>query len=214
MRFEGAIFDLDGTLIDSMWVWEKVDIDFLGRRGLAVPGDYGEKIKAMSFEQAAMYTIAEFGMKNTPREIMAEWNDMAAHEYAEHVFLRPGAREYLDELKAKGVKLAVATALTRGLMEPCLRHNGVLDIFDAVCSTDEAGRGKESPDVFLLAAEKMGVMPEKCIVFEDVLTAVKSAKRAGMTVCGVYDSYSSGDRAAIEACADMYIESFRDAPRP
>lgn len=187
MRFEAVIFDLDGTLLDSMDVWEKIDICFLQKRGLPVPADYVTEICARSFEEAAQYTIDLFGLSEKSEDIIREWNEMAVYEYAHHVKLSPYALEYLIELKKRGVKLAVATGLPGELFLPCLEHNSVLGLFDILCSTDEVKRGKEYPDVFELAAQRLGATPQRCLVFEDVLPAVKSAKQAGMLVCAVYD---------------------------
>ncbi|WP_368270456.1 HAD family hydrolase [Enterocloster clostridioformis] len=126
----------------------------------------------------------------------------------------PYALEYLIELKKRGMKLAVATGLPGELFLPCLEHNSVLELFDILCSTDEVKRGKEYPDVFELAAQRLGAAPQHCLVFEDVLPAVKSAKQAGMLVCAVYDKYSARYRVQMEQAADFYIADFRDAPLP
>lgn len=214
MEFEAAIFDLDGTLLDSMDVWERIDVAFLQKRGLSVPDDYPAKICALSFEEAAQYTIQRFGLSETAADLIDEWNAMAAHEYACNVTLLPGALDYLLRLKACKIKLAVATGLPKELFLPCLENNGVLDLFDVLCSTDEVMRGKEFPDVFELAAKRLQTAPEKCIVFDDVLPAVKSAKQAKMMACGVYDKYSARHRTKIERIADRYILDFRTAPVP
>lgn len=214
MDFEAAIFDLDGTLLNSMDIWEKIDRDFLQKRGLAVPEHYITEICSRSFEEAAQYTIDLFGLSQSIHEIIGEWNEMAAFEYAHHVGLAPHALDYLLRLKGLGVKLAVATGLPEMLYLPCLENNSVRRLFDAVCSTDEVRRGKEFPDVFELAAKKSGVVPARCLVFDDVLPAVRSAKEAGMLACGVYDKYSAAHRHEIERIADCYLLDFQSAPLP
>lgn len=214
MDFEAAIFDLDGTLLNSMDVWEQIDISFLQKRGLPIPDDYVTEICARSFEEAAQYTIDLFGLSETVDDIIKEWNDMAAYEYAHNVKIQPYALDYLFRLKSCGIKLAVATGLSKELFMPCLTNNSVLELFDTLCSTDEVLRGKEFPDVFELAAKRLQIAPERCIVFDDVLPAVKSAKQAKMIVCGVYDKYSAHNKTAIEKIADYYILDFKTAPFP
>ena len=188
MDFNAAIFDLDGTILDSMDVWEHIDIQFLKKRNLPVPENYVTEICARSFEEAAQYTIDLFGLQETVEGIIEEWNNMAVEEYSNHVGLLPYALDYLLCLKEHGIKLAVATGLPEKLYMPCLKNNSILELFDALCSTDEVQRGKEYSDVFELAARKLGVAPEHCIVFDQ--------------------------RAEIERIADIYLLNFRQAPIP
>ena len=126
--------DLDGTLLDSMGVWDQVDIDFLNKRGIEVPPDYMTKVSAMQFRQIAEYTIARFGLTDTPEELMQEWDDMASVAYSTTVEAKPGALDYLRDLKASGVKLGVATSLPPHLREPALRHVGMFDLFNDIVS--------------------------------------------------------------------------------
>ncbi|EOS52687.1 HAD hydrolase, family IA [Lachnospiraceae bacterium MD335] len=214
MTFEAAIFDLDGTLLNSMHVWEQIDIEFLQKRGLPVPADYVVEICARSFEEAAQYTIELFGLPETIDDIIKEWNVMAAYEYAYNVKIQSYAMDYLLQLKSRGIKLAVATGLPKELFIPCLKNNSVLHLFDVLCSTDEVRHGKECPDVFELAAKRLRVVPERCIVFDDVLPAIKSAKMANMIACGIYDKYSAHNQTEIEEIADSYIFNFKEAPFP
>ena len=206
------IFDLDGTLLDSMGVWSNIDIEFLKKRGLAVPDDYFDKISAMGFSQVAAYTIERFGLPDTVEDLLREWSDMAAHAYGHRVQMKPHAKEYLLTLKERGAMLAIATSAIPELCDLALRSHGIYDWFNAICNSNEVGCGKSRPDVFLLTAQKLGVDPRDCIVFEDILDAVKSAKSVGMTVCGVYDKASESDWDAIRGMADYAIVDFRDAP--
>lgn len=214
MRFDAAIFDLDGTLLNSMDVWERINLAFLKKRNLTAPENYVAQICARSFEEAAQYTIDLFGLSESIQDIVREWNEMADYEYAHNVDLVPNALEYLLRLKSQGIKLAVATGLPERLYRPCLENIGVLKLFDALCSADEVMRGKEFPDLFVLAAKRLQTVPEKCIVFDDVLPAVKSARKANMMVCGVYDKYSARYRTEITKIANLYICSFTEAPMP
>ncbi|PST47482.1 beta-phosphoglucomutase [Bifidobacterium callitrichos] len=211
---KAAIFDLDGTLLDSMGVWDQVDIDFLARRGIPVPDDYMAKVAPMQFRQIAEYTIARFGLNDTPEQLMDEWDEMARVAYATQVEAKPGALDYLRELKARGVRLGVATSLPPRLREPALGHVGMLDLFDEIVSVDDANDvGKDRPDVYLLAARRLGVEPADCTVFEDLLVAIRSAKSVGMTVWAMHDDSSDADWPEICELADGVLFDFRNAPR-
>lgn len=212
---KAAIFDLDGTLLDSMGVWDQVDIDFLGKRGIEVPPDYMIKVSSMQFQQIAEYTIARFGLKDTPEGLMQEWDDMARAAYSTTVEAKPGALDYLRDLKSAGVKMGVATSLPPQLREPALRHVGMLDMFDDIVSVDDANDvGKDQPDVYLLAAERLGAKPVDCTVFEDLLVGIKSAKSVGMKVWAMHDDSSDADWPEICDIADGVLFDFHDAPRP
>ena len=208
---KGCIFDLDGTLLDSMDVWGKIDVDFLQIRGIVVPSDYMNSISSMSAAECAVYTIKRFNLSDSVDGLMREWNDMAAYAYGHTVRMKPYAKEYLSALRERGVKLAVATSLAAELYEPALRGQGIYDWFHAICNSDEVGCGKSQPDIFLLAAQKLGVAPGDCLVFEDILPAIKSAKNAGMKVCGVYDKAAAGDWEQIKTTADYAITDWKTA---
>lgn len=209
--FEAAIFDLDGTLLDSMYVWQHIDEVYFARRGMVAPPDYGRALAGLSYRESAEYTKARFGFPEPWEEIVREWTDMAREEYARHVPLKPYAKEYLSALKSAGVKLAVATALPEYLYRPCLEHLGVLDMFETLCSTDDTGgRGKKNGEVFLLAAERMGVKPMNCTVFEDTLEGLRGAKRAGMAAFCVKDATAKHAHSEIVTFADRMIDSFLD----
>lgn len=210
---KAAIFDLDGTLLDSMGVWDQVDIDFLAKRGIEVPADYMGKVAAMQFRQIAEYTIARFGLPDTPEALMQEWDDMARVAYSTVVEAKPHAVEYLSYLKRSGAKLAVATSLPPALREPAMKHVGIFDYFDQIVSVDDANDvGKDRPDVFLLAAGRLGVVPEQCTVFEDLLVAMRSAKSVGMRVWAIHDDSSDGDWPDICGLADGVLFDFSEAP--
>jgi len=210
--YKAYIFDLDGTLFDSMGVWKQVDNDFLAKRGIAIPSDYMPAISSMTFHEIAVYTIKRFSLPDSVESLMREWNDMAAYAYGSTVRMKPYAKEYLMALRERGAKLAIATTLSAELRGPALRNNGIDNFFHVICNTDEAGYGKSRPDVFLLAAKRVGAAPGDCLVFDDILAAVKSAKSVGMSVCAVYDKTSANDWEEIKKAADYAIDDFRNAP--
>lgn len=207
-NFKGAIFDLDGTLLDSMYVWNKIDRDFLGKRGFEVPPDYIDIITPMGFHETARYTIERFGLNESEDAVIDEWNAMAIDEYSHFVKLKPNAREFLLSLRERGIKLAVATATMPELCYAALKNNGIEDLFDNITFISEVGRGKGFPDVYLKAAEKMGVSPSECAVFEDIPTGIAGANAGGFYTVGVYEKTSAHFEDIMKKTANEFIYTF------
>jgi HAD superfamily hydrolase (TIGR01509 family) len=209
-NIKAVIFDLDGTLIDSMWVWGKIDEDYFKVRNMDLPKDLKDQIEHLSFDDTAVYFKNNFNLTDTLEEIKKEWLDSAHAQYISNVKLKPGVIEFLSLLKTLNIKIGLATSNTQTLLEAGLQANGIYDYFDSITLTDEVSRGKNFPDVYLLAAQRLGVKPEECMVFEDILPAVKSAKAAGMKVVGVYDDFSKHQREDIINHADRYIIEYHE----
>jgi len=209
-NIKGAIFDMDGTLIDSMWVWSKIDEEYLKKRNIDLPKNLKEEIEHMSFLEVAQYFKSRFNLPDTLEEIQSEWNNMAISYYSNHVKLKPGAKEFLSLLKSKEIKIGLATSNYGLLIKIALKKNGIYHFFDSITTTDEVTRGKDFPDVYLLAAKRLDLKPEECVVFEDILPAVKGAKSANMLVIGVHDLYSEYQKQDIINCADMYISQYTE----
>ena len=204
-----AIFDLDGTLLDSMWVWHAVDRDFFAERGMEVPADYADALQSLTFLETAKYTVERFGLADSPEALMAQWNEMSFRQYRDHVRLKPGAREYLEALRARGVKLGVATSLTTHIARAALQSNGVLDWFESLTSADEVPRGKQFPDIYLLAARKLGIEPRLCVAYDDVARALQGMRAAGMTACAVREAGMPQGWESMKRDFDCWIEDFR-----
>ena len=209
-NFKGAIFDLDGTLFDSMGIWKEVDIAFFRNHGMRMPSDYQDKIKDMHFRTMAIYTKERFKMRSSIESIMDEWCELCYDKYANEVPLKAGVREFLDLLKENGIKIAFATANTTQLSEVCLKNNEIFDYFDTGAYLHETLTDKSDPDVYLLASERLGLSPSECIVFEDLLAGINGAVKGGFAVCGVYDKHSRKDTRYIKQIADYYINSFEE----
>ncbi|MCH5251668.1 MAG: HAD family phosphatase [Lachnospiraceae bacterium] len=211
MRLKGVIFDLDGTILDSTWVWHQIDIDFLGKYGFSVPDDYVEKITPMGFGEAARYTIERFRLKASPEEVMAEWNEMAMEAYSKQVRLRTGTKEVLQWLKNKGIPAGVATSNNASLFEPCLINNGVYQYFHSFTEIREVSRGKEFPDIYIKEAEKLGCLPGECLVFEDIIPALKSAKQGGFVTVGVQENAWCYGAGIMKESCDYQIAEIEEA---
>ena len=210
-NFKAAIFDLDGTLFDSMTLWADIDRYFFSKRGIEIPEDYMVSIAHLGMYDTAVYTKNRFELAESPEELIAEWSEMALRFYSEEVMLKKGAAEYLRQLKEKGIPLAVATANGRHLFEPALKHTGIDGLFDAVVSSDEVERKKGFPDIYLLACKKLGgISAAETVVFEDILLGIKGAKDGGFQTVAVYDETSAGNETELRALADRYIYDFTE----
>lgn len=210
MSFRGAIFDMDGTLVDSMWIWKDLAQRFLEKKNIASPPGLSNRFKNMTFESSSVYLAQNFPLHMTPEEIRREWTDMVYRCYEKELFLKQGALEYLQRLRRENVKLALLTSNFRESCEACLRLNRITDLFDSILTSDELGQSKQQPEIYRKAAERLAVPPESCMVFEDILVAVQSAKKAGMMVTAVEDAASLPERDEIKKTADRYIVSFEE----
>lgn len=207
---QAAIFDLDGTLIDSMWIWDELDKSYLQNKGINKPENLEDEINHLSFEQTAEYFRKNFNLSESVEEIMDEINALAYENYKNNAPLKPGAIEFLASLKEKGIKIAIATSNSSPLLDIALESNNITNYIDSITTTNEVDKPKNYPDVYLLAAKRLGVSPENCIVFEDILAAVEGAKSAGMKVVAVYDKHSEHQKPQLIQKADKYINSFND----
>lgn len=209
-NIKGAIFDMDGTILDSISVWDKIDVDYLNERGIAVPEDYARTISTMTGIECAKYSIERFNLKDSVEDLIREWDERALYEYSNNLFLKEGAKEYIKKLKDRGIKIALATSSSKTLYEAAMKHTEIYDYFDVFVSTDETGISKREKHVYIYAAEKLGVDIKDCVIFEDVPTAVKTAKSTGAKVVCMWDKRWDAFKAEMEDTADKYIYSFNE----
>ena len=207
---KAAIFDLDGTLVDSMWVWEQIDIDFLKSKGYTPPKDLKDDITHLTFRQTAEYFKDRFNLSDSIDEITDTWNNMAYDFYSSKVKLKEGVIPFFNKLKSLNIKIGLATSNSLPLLEATLKNNGIYHLFDAITVTDEVRKSKENPDVYLLCANKLNVSPKNCVVFEDIIAAVNGAKLAGMKVIGIYDKASEDQKEILTQTCDRYILNYNE----
>ena len=207
---EAIIFDLDGTLIDSMWIWKQIDIDFLEKRGIVLPNDLQKDIEGMSFTETAHYFINRFDLKESLESIQSEWNEMAKQFYRTHIKLKDMVLPLIEYANAHDIKLGIGTSNSRELLNEVVMAHGIHHYFESMRTSCEVDKGKPSPDIFLKVAEDLGIAPDRCLVFEDTHAGVLAAKRAGMHVIAIYDELSEPYQEAIKADADRFIYSFSE----
>jgi thiamine-phosphate pyrophosphorylase len=206
----GAIFDLDGTLLDSMAIWDNFGADYLQARGIVPPADLNQTLKPMSLLQAVDYFKKIFLLTDTAEEMMRQFSDQIEKKYAAEVKLKPHVAEFLADLKSRNVRMCVATATDRRQAEAALKNLGILPYFSFILSCTDAGLGKDQPEFFMQALERLGTEKNQTVVFEDALHAVITAKQAGFRVVGVEDFSAGDDTEQIRKTADYYIRDFSE----
>ena len=207
---KAVIFDLDGTLMDSMWMWRDIDIEYLGRYGYTPPEGLEQVIEGMGFTETAQYFKERFQLPDSIGKIKEDWLKMAWDKYAHEVKPKPGAVDFLRAIRKKGLRVGIASSNSRDLILACLEGNQIADCFDCIVTSCDVAKGKPAPDVYLKAAELLGAEPETCLVFEDVPAGILAGKRAGMHVGAVEDVFSLSMIEGKKELADFYIRDYRE----
>jgi len=208
-NIKGAIFDLDGTLLDSMKMWRSVSKIYHLGMGITPRADLPEYLQHKSLTEACEYIKEHYPVKHTVEEMTEQMFRNIVKFYREEAKLKDGAKEYLEKLKTKGVKITLATATDKPLMLSSLTRLGIYDYFDKVITCEELSTRKTEPKIYEAALSYMGTQKEETFVFEDILSAIRTAKTAGFKVCGVYDEMES-NQEEIKHLSDVYITSFRE----
>jgi HAD superfamily hydrolase (TIGR01509 family) len=207
---DAAIFDFDGTLADTSFVWHEVDRRFFAKRAIPYPGDLDAALAPLSFERCAAYVIDRFGLDERVEDVCAEWNATGAELYAAGIELRKGAIDYVRALHEAGVRCALATTNASRVLAPVLERSGLGELLDAAVFGDVVPVSKDKPDIYLAAAARLGAKPSDCVVFDDIVQGIRSAHGAGMATCAV----ATGDTEAAERekmmAADVYLGSWED----
>ena len=211
---KGIIFDLDGTLLDSMSVWSSIDREFLIENGISdPPPEVSDVVKKMTVDESSQYFIDRFGLRCTKDYVIWRIEDMVRQRYEEQIPLKPCAKELLDFLDSRGIPYGIATATYKRLAEAALRRCGVYERFRFLFTDTEYPSGKNFPDIFLGGAERLNAAPEEVLVAEDSLHCIETAKAAGFKVCGVYDSAADADRSRIMELCDYYVNGLDEIMR-
>jgi HAD superfamily hydrolase (TIGR01509 family) len=210
MKFKGAIFDLDGTLLDTMPFWENLGTEYLKQKGYNSPKNLNEILKTMSLSQSAKYFKEEYSISSSEDEIIREIIGLIESQYRLKVPLKASVIPFLDRLYKNNIKMCIATATDHALAKAALERLDAAKYFEFILTCSEVGMGKDNPKFFLNALELLKTPKYETIVFEDALHAIKSAKEAGFSVVAVYDRSSHEEQEEIKSIADVYLNSFED----
>lgn len=208
-HIQAVIFDIDGTLVDSMGVWHDIDIEYFKLLEIPMPPTIQKDIEGMSFTETAVYFKETFRIEEkTVEDIKLDWIRMAQEKYLYEIKAKPGAKEYISFLKEKGIKIGCATSNDRNLAMAALQPHGWTSKVNALRTACEVNAGKPAPDIYLKVAAELGVAPENCLVFEDIPNGMRAGKAAGMTVIGVEDERAKKYKEEIDRICDYFIKDY------
>ena len=209
-NIKACIFDLDGTLVDSMWMWPEIDKEYLGRFGIEYDDNLKNEIDGISFHETAVYFKNKFGILDSIEKICKDWEDMAYDKYKNEVKEKRGCQKFLEQLKSKGIKMGIATSNKRSMVDVVLESLGMKNFFEVITTSDEVKKGKPARDVYLTTAKLLNVDPKHCLVFEDVVAGIIAGKSAGMKVCAVEDDFTREVRQRKKELSDYYIDDYSE----
>lgn len=209
-NMKGAIFDVDGTLLDSMEIWNHVGDRYLKNRGIIPEPGLSDALAAMTVGEGAAYVKERYHLPESTADIARGVMDIVKDFYYNEAQLKPGAKELLELLSEKGIGMTVATSSEREHIEKAFERLGILHYFRQIFTCTEVGAGKTKPLVYEKAAQALGTNPAETLVFEDALYAAITAKDAGFVTVGVYDRFSEADRQTMQEKTDIYLSDLRD----
>lgn len=202
------IFDMDGTLLDSMEFWQNLGRKYLESKGKSPEDDLEDIIESMTLQESASYFKKKYDLDEDAEEIIKQVLDFIEDKYLNEIPLKKGVKKFLEKVNSQGYKMCILTTSEKSQAVGALKRTGVLDLFDEVYTDRDFNLSKKDPQIYIKACEKMGESPSDTVVFEDALYAVESAKKTKCVVVGVYDEYSKGDWDKIISIADKTIQSF------
>ena len=196
---DAVIFDLDGTLVDSMWMWKAIDMEYLGRHGHEYPPLLQKNIEGMSFSETAVYFKREFKIEDSLEKIKETWVEMSIEKYRTEVPLKDGAGRLLEFLKESGIPAGIATSNGREMVDAVLDSLGIRKYFQVIATACEVAAGKPAPDIYLHTLQELAVAPQECIAIEDSEKGIASAKEAGLEVWAMRDEHFGMDQSQADA---------------
>ena len=202
------LFDLDGTILDSLEIWNDIDLLFFKKHNLIMGEDYHIAIAPLTLEETATYTKNTYKLDIDEEQIMKEWSDLAIKEYAENVNLKKGVKEFLDYLKNKNVHLAIATSCNEEMFKPCLERYGIVSYFEHFYTSQNLKINKSNTNFFKEILNEYKIEPDQILFFEDSLASMKCAKSLGFNVIAVMDKKWEKQKEEIIASSDDQIEDF------
>lgn len=202
------LFDLDGTILDSLKIWNDIDLLFFKNHNLIMGEDYHIAIAPLTLEETAIYTKNTYKLDIDEEQIMKEWSDLAIKEYAENVNLKKGVKEFLDYLKNKNVHLAIATSCNEEMFKPCLERYGIVSYFEHFYTSQNLKINKSNTNFFKEILNEYKIEPDQILFFEDSLASMKCAKSLGFNVVAVMDKKWEKQKEEIIASSDDQIEDF------
>lgn len=210
MAIEGAIFDMDGTLTESMHLWIEIGRRYMESLGYEVSSEQTRAMSQMLLEPMADYILEQFHLDKTPEQIIDEINAMTEQGYYHEVLVKPTVKEFLDKLQAMGVKMVVATATDRHLTEACLRRNGLDGYFSAIFTCGEEHCNKRTSQIYDTARAFLGTGKETTWIFEDTYVSLTGAVQSGCRTMAVHDRWAEKRTEDIKKIATCYVEKMGD----
>ena len=205
---DAVIFDLDGTLLDSLWAWENSGVNFLRTQGINPPEGFNDQLAQLSLMDGAKLVKEKYNLPQSPEEILRLTLAPIRERYFHTIMPKPGVPELLRRLKAEGVKMCVATASDKELTVAALKRTGLLSYFDFILTCDEVGAGKRTPVIYEAALKKLGTQKKRTLVAEDALYALTTAHNAGFPTAGIFDAHSAKDQPSVQKLSTYYIPSY------